>query len=61
MVKLILETIQNKKNDSTNLVEEFFPNDEDDENLEESDTEENKISGDGNNIMEQKYLVKILT
>ena len=43
-----------RNNDSRNLVEEFFPNDEDDQNLEESDTEENKISGDGNNTMEQK-------
>ena len=46
-----------RNNDSRNLVEEFFPNDEDDQNLEESDTEENKISGDGNNTMEQKNLV----
>ena len=46
-----------RNNDSRNLVEEFFPNDEDDQNLEESDTEENKISGHGNNTMEQKTLV----
>ena len=45
-----------RNNDSRNLVEEFFPNDEDDQNLEESDTEENKVSGDGNNTMEQKKL-----
>ena len=45
-----------RNNDSRNLIEEFPPNDEDDQNLEESDTEENKISGDGNNTMEQKYL-----
>ena len=43
-----------RNNDSKKLVEEFFPNDEDDQNLEESDTEENKISGDGSNTMEQK-------
>ena len=46
-----------RNNDSRNLVEESFLNDEDDQNLEESDTEENKISGDGNNTMEQKNLV----
>ena len=45
-----------RNNDSRNLVEEFSLNDEDDQNLEESDTEENKISGDGNNTMEQKKL-----
>ena len=46
-----------RNNDSRrNLVEELFLNDEDDQNLEESDTEENKISGDGNNTMEQKKL-----
>ena len=37
-----------RNNDSRNLVEEFFLNDEDDQNLEESDYKENKISGDGN-------------
>ena len=45
-----------RNTDSKKLVEEFFPNDEDDQNLEESDKEENKISGDGNNTMEQKKL-----
>ena len=45
-----------RNNDSRNLVEEFFPNDEDDQNLEESDTGENKNSGDGNKTMEQKKL-----
>ena len=45
-----------RNNVSRNLVEEFFLNDEDDQNLEESDTEENKISGDGNNTMEQKKI-----
>ena len=57
MAELILETNKTRNNDSKKLVEEFFPNDEDDQNLEESDTEENKISGDGNNTMEQKTLV----
>ena len=45
-----------RNNDSKNLVEECFLNDEDDQNLEERDTEENKVSGDGNNTMEQKTL-----
>ena len=45
-----------RNDDSKKLVEEFFPNDEDDQNLEESDTEEHKISSDGNNTMEQKKL-----
>ena len=45
-----------RNNDIRKLVEEFSPNDEDDQNLEESDTEENKISGDGSNAMEQKKL-----
>ena len=45
-----------RNNDSKKLAEEFSPNDEDDQNLEESDREENKISGDGNNTMEQKKL-----
>ena len=45
-----------RDDDSKKLVEEFFPNDEDDQTLEESKTEENKISGDGNNTMEQKKL-----
>ena len=42
--------------DSKKLVEEFFPNDKDDQTLKESDTAENKTSGDGNNTMEQKKL-----
>ena len=50
MAELILET------DSKKSVEEFSPNDEDDQTLEESETEENKISGDGNNTVEQKKL-----
>ena len=45
-----------RNNDSKKLVEEFSPNDEDNQTLEESDTEETKISGDGNNTMEQKKL-----
>ena len=51
-----MKQYKTRNNDSRNLVEEFSLNDEDDENLEESDTEENKISGDGNNTMEQKRL-----
>ena len=54
MVKLILETIQDKKQWPNKSIEEFSLNDEDDQNLEDSDTEENKVSGDGNNTMEQK-------
>ena len=34
----------------------FFQNDEDDQTQEESETEEIKISGDGNNTVEQKKL-----
>ena len=45
-----------RNNHSRNLVQEFFLNDKDDQNLEESDTEVNKVSGDGNNTMEQKKL-----
>ena len=45
-----------RKDDSKKLVEEFFPNDEDDHTLEESGTEEIKISGDGNNTVKQKKL-----
>ena len=45
-----------RNDDSKKFVEEFFPYDEDDQTLEESDTEENKISGDGNNTVEQKKL-----
>ena len=49
---------QNKKrnDDSKKLIKDFFPNDEDDPTLEESETEEIKISGDGNNTVEQKNL-----
>ena len=45
-----------RKDDSKKLVEELFPNDEDDQRLEESETEEINISGDGNNTVEQKKL-----
>ena len=45
-----------RNDDSKKLVEEFFPNDEDDQTLEESEPEEDKVSGDGNNAMEQKKL-----
>ena len=45
-----------RKDDSKKLVEEIFPNDEDDQIVEESETEEIKISGDGNNTVEQKKL-----
>ena len=38
------------------MVDEFFSNDEDDQTQEESEEEEIKISGDGNNTMEQKKL-----
>ena len=34
----------------------FFPNDENDQTSEESEPEENNVSGDGNNTMEQKKL-----
>ena len=34
----------------------FFPNDEDDQTSEESEPQENNVSGDGNNTMEQKKL-----
>ena len=45
-----------RNDDSKKLVEEFFPNDEDDQTLVEIETEENKFSGDGNNTMEKKKL-----
>ena len=45
-----------RNDDSKKLVEELFPNDEDDQTSEESEPEENKVSGDGNNTMEQKKL-----
>ena len=55
-LKSFWKQYKTRNDDSKKLVEEFFPNDEDDQNLEESDTEENKISGDGNNTIEQKKL-----
>ena len=45
-----------RNNDSKRLFEDFPPNDEDDQGFQKSDTEENKISGDGNNTMDQKEL-----
>ena len=45
-----------RKDESKKSVEEFFPNDEDDQTVEESETEEIKISGDGNITVEQKKL-----
>ena len=42
-----------RNDDLKKLVEEFSPNDEDDQTFEEIDTEENKTSGDGNNTMEE--------
>ena len=45
-----------RKDDSKKVVVEFFSNDEDDQTQEESETEEIKISGNGNNTEEQKKL-----
>ena len=45
-----------RKDDAKKLIDEFIPNDEDDQTQEESETEEIKISGDGNNTVEQKKL-----
>ena len=45
-----------RKDDSKKLVDEFFSSNEDDQTQEESETEEIKISGDGNNTEEQKKL-----
>ena len=48
-----------KRDNSKKLVDEFNPNDEDDQTQEESEIEEiteNKISVDGNNTEEQKKL-----
>ena len=45
-----------RKDDSNKLVNEILPNDEDDQTQEESETEEIKISGDGNNTIKQKKL-----
>ena len=44
------------KDDSKKLVDEFYSYDEDDQTQEESETEEIKNSGDGNNTEEQKKL-----
>ena len=45
-----------QKDNSKKFVDEFFQNDEDDQTQEESETEEIRISGDGNNTVEQKKL-----
>ena len=45
-----------RKDDSKMLVDEFYSYDEDDQTKEESETEEIKNSGDGNNTEEQKKL-----
>ena len=45
-----------RKDDSKKLVDEFNPYDEDDQTQEESEMEEIKNSGDGNNTEEQKKL-----
>ena len=45
-----------RKDDSKKLVDEFYPYDEDDQTQEESETEEIKNSGEGNNTEEQKKL-----
>ena len=52
-----------RNDDLKKFIEEFFPNDEDDQTSEESEPEENNVSdngnnvsGDGNNTMEQKKL-----
>ena len=53
-----------RKDDSKELIDEFYSHDEDDqtqeesetEEIKESETEETKNSGDGNNTEEQKKL-----
>ena len=45
-----------RKDDSKKMVDAFYPNDEDDQTQEESEIEETKNSGDGNNTEEQKKL-----
>ena len=42
-----------RNDDSKKFIEEFSPNDENDQTSEESEPEENNVSGDGNNTMEQ--------
>ena len=56
MVELIWKQYKKSKDDSKKLVDQFYPNDEDDQTQEESETEETKNSGDGNNTEEQKKL-----
>ena len=50
------EQYKKRNDDSKKLVDEFSPNDEDDQTLEGSEPEANKISGVGNNTVEQKKL-----
>ena len=45
-----------RNDDSKKLIKEVFPNDEDNQTSEESEPEENNVSGDGNNTMQQKEL-----
>ena len=45
-----------RNDDSKKLIEEFFPANEDAQTSEESEPEENNVSGDGYNAMEQKML-----
>ena len=45
-----------RKDDSKKMVDEFYPNDEDDQTQEESEREGTKNSCDGNNTEEQKKL-----
>ena len=47
---------KNRKDDSKKLVDEFYSHDEDDQTPEESESEETKDCGDGNNTEEQKKL-----
>ena len=47
---------KNRKDDSKKLVDEFYLHDEDDQTPEESESEETKDCGDGNNTEEQKKL-----
>ena len=46
-----------RKDDSKKLIDEFYPNDEDDQTQEESEREETENSGDGNDTEEQRNLV----
>ena len=55
-LNLFWKQYKKRNDDSKKLAEEVFPNDEDDQTSEESEPEENKVCGDGNNTMEQKKL-----